>query len=295
MKCECCLVEWDIQISGDRKVKFCPFCGERIVEKEPESFSDLIECFKYLKNKYSYTIFFDNKRILSLVSDFMPGLMVEIRILRIVLDSGVYKQLFDKNGNIITLNIDKTKYTLINDYGISEIWANKSIDWVAKAFEPSEAKDVHTSQKVDNIESAQSLNKTTTDSSAQTNHSIVTGTDFRGCYVYQGEINSQGIPDGFGEITYANGDKFIGDFSDGKMHGNIKWIANSGRIFEGVFEKGKQAEGHGVLIEVGGDVYEGHFRKGLRKEGVIIHRKVGQATSIKEKYSNGHFRGKCHN
>lgn len=296
MNCESCFAEWSIQFSGDRTVKFCPFCGEKIIEKEPERFSDLIECFKYLKGKYGYTIFFDKKRILSLVSDFMPELVVEARILRIVLDSGVYKQLFDKNGNFIDLNIDKTKYALINDYGLAEKWSNESIDWIAKTFALSETKDLSDTQNTNNTKQVPPLNEeTTTITSAQKKHGIVKGTDFRGNYVYQGEINDQGIPDGVGELTYAKGDIFVGDFLNGKMDGRVKWITDSGMIFEGLFEKGKQAEGHGVLTEKNGDVYEGHFRKGLRKDGVIIHRINGKATPVKERYSNGHFLEKCNN
>lgn len=134
MKCEKCLEEWKIQDLGDRFVKFCPFCGAEYKEKEPDGFSTLVECFKYLRRKFTYTIFFEPKKILSYVSDYMPKLMVEKRILKVTLEAGIYRQLLDDAGNIVELNIEKAKFTLVNDYGLSEKWAWEAVDWLVKAF-----------------------------------------------------------------------------------------------------------------------------------------------------------------
>ena len=46
--------------------------------------------------------------------------MVEKRILKVALEADVYKQLIDDTGSIVDLYIEKAKFTLINDYGLSE-------------------------------------------------------------------------------------------------------------------------------------------------------------------------------
>ena len=67
--------------------------------------------------------------------------MVEKRILKVALEAGVYKQLLDDSGKIIELNIEKTKFTLVNDYGLSEKWASEAVDWLVKAFGTAQSKD----------------------------------------------------------------------------------------------------------------------------------------------------------
>jgi len=301
LKCEKCLEEWNIQDIGERIVKFCPFCGTEYKEKEPEGFSSIADCFKYLKKKHSYTIFFESKKILSYVSDYMPALIVEKRILKVALESGVYKSLIDNDGNIIDLNIEKTKFTLVNDYGLSEKWACEAVDWLVKAFgvtKIEENSEVKTFTKVTVAPPKEESAKTVTasaDTTTGTTANKTIGSDNKGNYTYVGQTDAKGIPNGTGELTYASGEKFIGTFKNGRLTGKGTWLTPYGQTFEGMFENGKQVECEGILTEKNGAVYEGHFRKGLRMHGVVYSKKPGEKYPTKERYDNGHFMYNVHN
>lgn len=296
LKCEKCFEEWSIQGLGDRIVKYCPFCGSEYKEKEPEGFSSLVDCFKYLKRRFTYTVFFEPKKILSYVSDYMPELMVEKRILKVALEAGVYKQLLDDAGCIVELNIEKTKFTLVNDYGLSEKWAREAVDWLVKAFgvtKTEEDSEVKISTKVTEAPPKEKKAKplpASTDTTAGTTANKAIGSDNKGNYTYVGQTDAKGIPNGTGELTYASGEKFIGTFKNGHLTGKGTWLTPYGQTFEGMFENGKQVECEGILTEKNGAVYEGHFRKGLRMHGVVYFKKPGEKNPTEERYDNGHLR-----
>ncbi|MFK7951097.1 MAG: S24 family peptidase [Saprospiraceae bacterium] len=50
-------------------------------------------------------------------------------------------------------------------------------------------------------------------------------------YEYKGDL-VDGKPNGKGEITYSNGEKFIGNFENGKKHGNGEYYNRSGEILK---------------------------------------------------------------
>ena len=286
LKCEKCFEEWNIQDLGDRMVAFCPFCGAEYQEKEPERFSSLVECFQYLKRRFTYTVFFEPKKVLAYVSDFMPELLVEKRILKIVLETGVYKQLFDDAGNIIELNIDKTKYTLVHNYGMSEQWAGEAVDWLVKAFVASPSKNLEEQKPLEKTDSLQTKQQTNT---APVNPAKkINGRDHKGVYTYIGQTDALGMPNGVGELTYSSGEKFIGTFVNGRLSGQGKWVTQSGEIFEGLFANGKQCECLGTLTDINGNVFKGYFRKGLRKHGEIHVTYSGNGETSVIWYNNGH-------
>ena len=43
----------------------------------------------------------------------------------------------------------------------------------------------------------------------------------------------------FGTDTYANGDKYVGEFKDGNKHGQGTYTFADGRVEEGIWENGK--------------------------------------------------------
>ena len=298
MKCERCFEEWNIQDLGDRIIKYCPFCGSEYKEKEPEGFSSLVDCFKYLKRRFTYTIFFEPKKILSYVSDYMPELMVEKRILKVALEASVYKQLLDDAGCIVELNIEKAKFTLVNDYGLSEKWAGEAVDWLVKAFGVTKAEvtpEVKTSTKAAQKEEKAKTVTASADKTTGTTANKTIGSDNKGNYTYVGQTDAKGIPNGTGELTYASREKFIGTFKNGRLTGKGTWLTPYGQTFEGMFENGKQVECDGVLTEKNGTVYKGHFRRGLRMHGVIFVTNSGHKKPSKVKYDNGHQIGYLNN
>lgn len=79
-------------------------------------------------------------------------------------------------------------------------------------------------------------------------------------------INSYGCVsgnciNGFGTYIFSNGDKYIGDFLDGKKYGRGTYTYLDGSKHEGYYKDDK-ANGRGILILANGQKYEGNFING---------------------------------
>jgi hypothetical protein len=109
---------------------------------------------------------------------------------------------------------------------------------------------------------------------------------------YEGEINEEGERHGRGIYTYANGEKYIGEWEHGKKQGCGFFQHSNGDTYDGEFHQdnaqglctlryatgdsyfgelhhGKRS-GHGLLEFKNGDLYEGEFRRDVRcGEGVM--------------------------
>lgn len=80
--------------------------------------------------------------------------------------------------------------------------------------------------------------------------------------VYIGALH-QGQPDGTGVYTWADGTVYAGDFSDGVRTGHGASCWSNGTIYTGGYQAG-QRHGYGVYIWPNGDVYTGDFVDGKR-------------------------------
>ena len=67
----------------------------------------------------------------------------------------------------------------------------------------------------------------------------------------------------FGTYTYANGDKYVGEFRDGKFHGQGTFTFANGNRYIGEFRNGKRS-GQGTHNYAGGDTYAGEWRDDKR-------------------------------
>ena len=63
-----------------------------------------------------------------------------------------------------------------------------------------------------------------------------------------------------GVITFANGDKYEGDWSEGAKNGKGKYTCKNGVCYDGKW-KDDQRHGSGVCAYGNGDVYEGRWFK----------------------------------
>lgn len=87
---------------------------------------------------------------------------------------------------------------------------------------------------------------------------------------YEGGVNEDGNPHGYGIKEYQNGDRYEGGWKDGKVHGFGKWqqpfpkerpTGFFRRSYEGGF-KDDHLHGYGISI-----VWDGEEQKFYRKEG----------------------------
>ena len=108
-----------------------------------------------------------------------------------------------------------------------------------------------------------------------------------GSCTYKGELSEDGIPEGEGVLTLANGETFTGEFHNGQPAGKGKYT-RSGQVYEGVF-RGLRPEGGGHIYRVVAkaegriaDVFEGQLsdfafhgagrlRSASSVPGMIVH------------------------
>lgn len=78
---------------------------------------------------------------------------------------------------------------------------------------------------------------------------------------YQGEMSNNRM-NGYGKLTYANGDTYQGQFKKGTFDGQGTYQSQKGWSYTGEFHKG-QAHGKGVLTTHSGETYKGEFKQGI--------------------------------
>ncbi len=65
----------------------------------------------------------------------------------------------------------------------------------------------------------------------------------------------------FADVTFANGDKYAGEFKDGKKHGQGTYTYASGDKYVGEYKDGK-ANGQGTYTYANGEKYVGEWKDG---------------------------------
>lgn len=73
---------------------------------------------------------------------------------------------------------------------------------------------------------------------------------------YEGEVNLQEKPEGYGKIRMNNGSQYIGYFSNGKMHGKGRLLMQNGNLFIGEFQNNMHVAGHFYKEEEGKKIKE---------------------------------------
>src|SRR5690606_27847137 len=83
---------------------------------------------------------------------------------------------------------------------------------------------------------------------------------------YYGEVNSSGVPHGWGKIDYSTGDIYEGDWVNGLREGSGRELMANGDMYIGQF-KDNRRNGKGVFSN--GDTYDGEWEDGyLMGQGV---------------------------
>lgn len=78
--------------------------------------------------------------------------------------------------------------------------------------------------------------------------------------VYEGEVNIEGLKEGWGMYIYSTNEKYEGFWQNNKTHGYGRYFFRGGEYYEGDWYEGRK-EGLGILKFNGGDIYEGEFFK----------------------------------
>jgi clan AA aspartic protease (TIGR02281 family) len=98
----------------------------------------------------------------------------------------------------------------------------------------------------------------------------------------EGKYNGKGI------MTFANGDIYRGDFKDDFKNGQGIYIFKNGDKYEGSFIDDK-LNGHGTYIHKSGDVYVGDFVNGIQNGNGMYTYKDGE--SYRGEFQNNKYNG----
>ena len=90
---------------------------------------------------------------------------------------------------------------------------------------------------------------------------------------YDGEF-AYGVPNGKGLMKFKGGSEYLGDFKNGKMEGQGTILLASGDSYLGDWKDG-EAEGNGTYKKNDGSSFKGQFKNGMRQGKGIVTWKTG--------------------
>lgn len=98
--------------------------------------------------------------------------------------------------------------------------------------------------------------------------------------------------EGHGELYFATGDYYIGQFRFDKKEGRgvYTWTGKESNVYEGEFKAGKR-NGRGTFWWSDGSWYEGDFRDGVQSGWGVLYREGGHR-EYEGNWHNGMFDGK---
>ncbi len=70
---------------------------------------------------------------------------------------------------------------------------------------------------------------------------------------------------GYGEYKWSDGDRYEGEWKEGKFHGKGKYFYSNGATFSGTYLQGKK-HGEGIFVDAKGKDFEGVWENGKRIE-----------------------------
>ena len=96
---------------------------------------------------------------------------------------------------------------------------------------------------------------------------------------YSGEINSDGMPEGYGQLSHEDGTLYTGTFK-GKFHGFGSYVLPSGSVYIGEWKNGNQ-EGSATFVSKDGFRYVGKFKNNkYHGKGEFYIMQTGEKTIV---------------
>lgn len=250
LKCSKCGSEWRTN-SEYKLLDKCPFCGAVLSDEAKNE--NIQEVMKNIVRMYGKNIIADNRRFLSLVSDFAPNLQQERNILASVYKIDAVKVLISADhqnidGKRIALNAFKKK--LIDEAWLSEVASERISEWFTIALEWEL--------------------QTLCEPNAEANKDDIIDKGENRTFVkeypdgvYIGAMKNN-LRHGLGRFAWNDGSAYEGEFANDEICGKGKYIYATGVVVEGDFTE-NDCTGVGKITYLNGDVYEGEVVKGKRE------------------------------
>lgn len=127
-KCSICESEWNSSVKSTN----CPFCGNVLFD-ESKKFTEISEVFTFIIDFYGVDIIKDKRTFVSLLGDYAPSLENERKLVKIALESGVYKTIIDANDKDESereICVDRMIAKLQDQFFLSPEWSQKVVSWL---------------------------------------------------------------------------------------------------------------------------------------------------------------------
>ena len=128
--CKKCGATW----SSTNHVDSCPFCGTSL--RTPTTIDSVVEAFSLIIEEHGQSVFLNGNRFLGLLSDYAPKLTNERKLVRIAVEAGAYKALYEASESEKEQTAIRYISILTDSYFVDRKWAETVIMWCLSVIAP---------------------------------------------------------------------------------------------------------------------------------------------------------------
>lgn len=130
--CNHCGASWKLNTIVNR----CPFC-DAILNEEKNPIGSINDAFSTIIKYHGAEVFLQGNRFLGLLGDYAPFLSQERKLVRIAVDSGAYKALYESEDSKREATYNRYVKILTDSFFLDEYWARIVLLWCYNAISPS--------------------------------------------------------------------------------------------------------------------------------------------------------------
>ncbi len=128
--CEKCKASWDIA----NELTVCPFCGTDL--NKPKEISSIEDALALIVERHGEAVFNEGNRLLGLLSDYASSLVRERKLVKIAIESGAYKAIYQAPQNERKNTLNKYVSILEESFFIDKTWATTALMWCLDIVSP---------------------------------------------------------------------------------------------------------------------------------------------------------------
>lgn len=128
--CDKCKASWDVA----NELTVCPFCG--IGLNKPKEVSSIEDALALIVERHGEAVFGEGNRLLGLLSDYASGLVRERKLVKIAIESGAYKAIYQASQNERINTLNKYVSILEESFFIDKTWATTALMWCLNIVSP---------------------------------------------------------------------------------------------------------------------------------------------------------------
>ena len=127
--CKKCGATW----SSNRQADICPFCGTNLT---PKTVNSVEEAFSLIIKEHGQSVLLNGNRFLGLLSDYAPKLTNERKLVKIAVEAGAYKALYEASESEREQTAIKYISILTDSFFVDRNWAKTVMMWCMSVIAP---------------------------------------------------------------------------------------------------------------------------------------------------------------